>query len=125
MYLQRYGEYDEEQLASLKKRNADLVGHTRHYDEIVSHGRNRHCVRGYIADRSFQDALPDSYYQTMNGNAWGLEDLKVVHLALSMSETRTDFPFGAFPPGHHLPKWSAEENPEFEKIIPSSPADAK
>ncbi|KAJ4318832.1 hypothetical protein N0V84_006645 [Fusarium piperis] len=113
-----YGEYDQDQIEKLKKRNPELVGHMRHYDEIVSHGRNRHCVRGFIADRPFEDALPKHYYQTLSGVGWGLPDIDVVRFPLSLSKTSTDFPVGAFPPGYHVPKWAAEENITFEKIAP-------
>ncbi|KAL3584684.1 hypothetical protein FPOAC2_14465 [Fusarium poae] len=120
LHMQKYGVYNDDQIEKLKKRNPELVGHMRHYDEIVSHGRNRHCVRGFIADRTFEEALPKSFYQTLSGKGWGLSDIEVVRLPLQLSKTKTDFPVGAFPPGYHLPKWVPEDNLNFEKIVPHS-----
>ena len=113
-----YGGYNEEQLEALKKRNSELVGHMRHYDEIVSHGVNRHCVRGFIADRPFHKAIKKAYYQQIDGSPWGWGPVNVVNLALRMGKTKTDFPIGAAPPGYHLPKWTVETNPDFEPLQP-------
>jgi hypothetical protein len=114
LHLLSFGEYKEDQLVALKARNPELIGHMRHYDEIRSHGANRHCVRGYIADRPFERAIKDVYYQTIDGSPWGIKgDLNVINLGLRMSGTKTDFPLGAAPPGYHLPQWEAARNPDF------------
>jgi hypothetical protein len=108
-----YGTYTEEQQAKLKKRNPELIGHMRHFDEIVSHGVNRHCVRGYIADRPFEKAVKKEYYQEIDGSPWGWGAVQVPALAIRMSKMKTGFPLGASPPGWHLPSWKAERNPDF------------
>lgn len=82
LQMQSYGKYTDEQQASLKARNKSLIGHMRHYDEIVSHGKNRHVVRGFIADRAFEAAIKPEYYQTLDGSMWGLGPIDVIRLAL-------------------------------------------
>jgi hypothetical protein len=112
-----HGTYSEPQQAALKKRNLELVGHMRHYDEIVSHGVNRHCVRGFIADRGFEGAIKKEYYQQLDGAPWGWEGgIDVVRLGLKLGQMRTDWRMGAFPPGFHQPGWEGEVNEEFEKL---------
>lgn len=124
LQLQSYGTYTEEQQEALKARNKDLVGHMRHYDEIVSHGKNRHVVRGFIADRGFENAMKKQYYQTMDGGMWGLGDIDLIKLALNFqgddqnAAIRTDWLVGPCPPGYHLPSWERKANEGFEPIKP-------
>jgi len=117
MQMLSYGTYTEDQQDALKKRNPELVGHMRHYDEIVSHGRNRHCVRGFIADRPFEKAIKPEYFQEIDGSPWGLGPVSVAKFALKLSKTETSFPIGAAPPGYHLPQWTLERNPSFEPVV--------
>ncbi|KIW24044.1 uncharacterized protein PV07_09783 [Cladophialophora immunda] len=128
MQMQSYGKYTEEQQVPLKARNKDLVGRIRHYDEIVSHGRNENVIRGFIANRGFENAIKKEYYQKVDGSMWGLGDLDLVKLALEFqacgspadSEAmRTDWHIGPCPPGYHLPKWERKENENFEPIQPT------
>ncbi|OAP56478.1 hypothetical protein AYL99_09657 [Fonsecaea erecta] len=70
MQMQSYGKYTEEQQAALKARNRDLIGKIRHYDEIVSHGRNQNVIRGFIADRGFDKAIKHEYYQKVDGSQY-------------------------------------------------------
>ncbi|KIW37714.1 uncharacterized protein PV06_10345 [Exophiala oligosperma] len=125
LQMQSYGTYSEEQQASLKSRNKELVGHMRHYDEIVSHGKNRHVVRGFIADRNFESAIKTEYYQTMDGSMWGLGDVELIKLALDFksegqsSAMRTDWVVAPCPPGYHLPGWERQLNPDFVPIKPT------
>ena len=108
------GKYSAKQQEAMKKRNIELVGHMRHFDEIVSHGKNRHCVRGYIADRPFDKAIRKEFYEAISGKPWGWsQEVEVVSLALRFSATKTSFPYGAFPPGYHLPSWTPVANPGF------------
>ncbi|KIV82925.1 hypothetical protein PV11_04990 [Exophiala sideris] len=125
LQMQSFGQYTEAQQAAVKARNKDLIGHMRHYDEIVSHGKNRHVVRGFIADRAYEDAIKPEYYQTMDGSMWGLGDIEVVNLALRFQgdgheeeAMRTDWVVGACPPGYHLPEWERKLNQDFEPIKP-------
>jgi hypothetical protein len=117
-----YGTYTEEQQEVLKARNKDLVGHMRHYDEIVSHGKNRHVVRGFIADRGFDSAIKKEYYQTMDGSNWGLGNIDLIKPALNFESDqenpamRTDWVVAPCPPGYHLPDWERKVNEEFEPI---------
>ncbi|KAJ4184481.1 hypothetical protein NW759_017024 [Fusarium solani] len=111
------GEYSEEQKQAIKKRNP-VVGQMRHYDEIVSMGINTFTIRGFLADRAFEKVFKKDYYQTIDGSPWGYPPVDVVRLALQMSDTKTDFPIGAAPPGYHLPQWTVEKNPDFEAIQP-------
>ncbi|KAL6228856.1 hypothetical protein BDW75DRAFT_250532 [Aspergillus navahoensis] len=128
LQMQSYGKYTEEQQIKLKARNKDLVGHVRHYDEIVSHGKKQHTIRGFIADRGFEKAFKKEYFQTTDGKVWGLGDLDVVTLALEFKAEgtdgkgmgmRTDFIVGACPPGYHLPEWERKKNAEFQPILPA------
>ena len=120
--MQSYGTYTEEQQVVLKARNKDLVGHMRHYDEIVSHGKNRHVCSGFIAGRDYDKAIRKEYYQKIDGSMWGLGDIEVVKLALNFKSEgdeealRTDWVVGAAPPGYHLPQWEREVNVDFEPI---------
>ncbi|KIW90066.1 uncharacterized protein Z519_09497 [Cladophialophora bantiana CBS 173.52] len=126
LQMQSYGTYTSAQQESLKARNKELVGHMRHYDEIVSHGRNRHVVRGFIADRGFEGAIKKQFFQTVAGDTWGLNDLEVVSLALKFKDSpdreegkegmRTDWDVGPCPPGYHLPEWVRKENDAFVPI---------
>jgi hypothetical protein len=126
MQMQSYGKYTEEQQAALKARNKGLVGRLRHYDEIVSHGKNQNVVRGFIADRGFDKAVKEEYYQTVDGSVWGLGDLDIVKTALrfqtcgnpatSGEAMRTDWSVGACPPGYHLPEWERKGNKDFIPI---------
>ncbi|KAH8816703.1 CoA-transferase family III domain-containing protein [Xylogone sp. PMI_703] len=118
LHMLSYGTYTADQIAALKKRNPELVGHMRHYDEIVSHGKNRHCVRGFIADRGFEKAIKKEYYEEIDGNPWGWGPLNVCNLAVRFSKTKTNFPIGACPPGYHLPQWTVERNTDFEPLPP-------
>lgn len=118
LQMMSYGEYSQEQKQALKKRNPDIVGHMRHYDEIVSMGIHKFTTRGFIADRSFEKALKKEYYQTIDGSPWGYKPVDIINLALRMSDTKTDFPIGSAPPGYHLPQWTVEKNPDFEPIQP-------
>lgn len=111
-----YGEYTPEQIAALKKRNPELIGHMRHYDEIVSHGMNRHVVRGFIADRGFENAIKKEYYEKIDGSPWGWGPIEICSLAIRFSKTKTSFPLGASPPGYHLPQWTAERDMNFEPL---------
>lgn len=128
LHMQSYGVYTPEQQETLKRRNPDLIGHMRHYDEIVSHGRNRHVVRGFIADRGFDHAIKKRFFQTVPGDSWGLGDLDVVGLALSFQPEadkadkgmRTDWAVGPCPPGYHLAEWERKENKNFEPIVPEA-----
>ncbi|TVY64744.1 Succinyl-CoA--L-malate CoA-transferase beta subunit [Fusarium oxysporum f. sp. cubense] len=122
LHMLSYGQYDDAQIEALKKRNPELVGHMRHYDGIVSHGRNRHCVRGFIADRTHDKALPKHYYQTLSGEGWGLPDIEVVRLPIVLSKTSTAFPIGAYPPGYHAPDWEATPNHAFKPIPAYKPS---
>ncbi|KAH7082313.1 CoA-transferase family III domain-containing protein [Paraphoma chrysanthemicola] len=125
LQMQSYGKYTGDQLERLKARNKDLVGRIRHYDEIVSSGKNQFTIRGYMADRLFEQAFKREYFQTINGTMWGLGDIDVVSLALKYKAEngdekgmRTDFILGACPPGYHLPSWAVKENVEFQPIVP-------
>lgn len=111
-----YGKYTEDQLTKLKARCPELIGHMRHYDEIVSHSANRHVVRGVIADRGFENAIQKKDFQTIDGKPWGWDDVEVVRAPFRFSKTATSFPLGAHPPGYHLPQWTVEKNPDFEPI---------
>lgn len=122
--MQSYGKYSTEQQESLKARNASLIGTVRHYDEIVSHGRKSTIVKGFVADRTFEQAFKKEYYQIVDGSAWGLEDLEIVNLAMRFKNSddspgmRTDWTQEPCPPGYHLPKWEQQKNEEFEPIVP-------
>lgn len=114
LHMIKAGKYSAKQQEAMKKRNIELVGHMRHFDEIVSHGKNRHCVRGYIADRPFDKAIRKEFYEAISGKPWGWsQEVEVVSLALRFSATKTSFPYGAFPPGYHLPSWTPVANPGF------------
>lgn len=116
LQMMSFGKYSEEQIEKIKARNPELVGHMRHYDEIVSHGVNRHVVRGVIADRPFEKAIKKEYYETIDGSPWGWNDVEIVKLGFQLTKTPTNFSFGAHPPGYHLPAWKAEKNPDFEPL---------
>ncbi|KEF51213.1 uncharacterized protein A1O9_12716 [Exophiala aquamarina CBS 119918] len=116
LQMMSFGKYSEAQLEKLKARNPELIGHMRHYDEIVSHGVNRHVVRGFIADRPFEKAIKKENYEVISGEPWGWEDVEVVRLGFSLTKTNTKFPLGAHPPGYHLPQWKAAKNPDFEPL---------
>ncbi|OAL42855.1 CoA-transferase family III, partial [Pyrenochaeta sp. DS3sAY3a] len=122
LHMMSFGTYSEEQQARMKERNKDLVGHTRHYDEIVSHGKNRHVVRGFIADRGFEKAIKSKFYQTVDGSMWGLGNIDIVKSALVFSgkkETtgmRTDWTAGPCPPGYHEPEWERKQSSTFIPI---------
>ncbi|KAK5047058.1 hypothetical protein LTR84_007000 [Exophiala bonariae] len=127
IHMQSYGKYSEQQQEKLKARKRDLVGKTRHYDEIVSHGVKQHAIKGFLSDRSFEKAFKKEYFQTVKGDMWGLNDLDVVSLALKFKNKgndsdspamRTDFLFGTCPPGYHLPQWENTRNEDFEAIEP-------
>lgn len=124
--MQSYGTYTEEQQKVLKERNKELIGHMRHYDEIVSHGKNKHVVRGFIADRGFEKAIKQKFYQTVDGRPWGLSDVELVKSALVFqgddqnSAMRTDWVVGPCPPGYHKPDWERKPNASFEPIQPAS-----
>ncbi|OAL35053.1 hypothetical protein AYO20_05768 [Fonsecaea nubica] len=129
MQMQSYGKYTEEQQTALKARNKDLIGKIRHYDEIVSHGKNQNVIRGFIADRTFDKALKKDYYQRVDGSMWGLGDLDLVKLALEFQPSegtggseamRTDWLVGPCPPGYHQPQWERKENKDFEPIQPTA-----
>lgn len=111
-----YGKYTEDQLTKLKARNPELIGHMRHYDEIMSHQVNRHVVRGLIADRDVAGITRKDNYQTIDGSPWGLDCVDVVKPPFKLTKTPTSFPLGAYPPGYHLPQWVAVDNPHFEPI---------
>ncbi len=88
----------------------------RHYDEIVSHGVNRHCVRGFIADRGFEKAIKKEYYEELDGTPWGWGPIEVCSLAIRFGRMKTGFPIGANPPGWHLPQWTVERNCGFDPL---------
>ncbi|KAF2846857.1 CoA-transferase family III [Plenodomus tracheiphilus IPT5] len=128
LHMQSYGKYSEQQIKDLKVRNEGLVGHLRHYDEIVSHGKNQHAIRGFVADRKFEQVFREEYFQKTEGKMWGLSDIDVVAPALkykavgsdgSSKGMRTDFLVGACPPGYHLPSWERTENEHFQPISSS------
>jgi hypothetical protein len=116
LHMMKAGVYTAEQQEKMKQRNVELIGHMRHYDEIVSHGVNRHCVRGYIADRPFEKAIRPEYYETIDGSPWGWGPVEVVRLALRFNKSKISFPLGASPPGYHLPQWKAERNAHFDPL---------
>lgn len=128
--MQSYGMYTDEQQAKLKARNQSVIGKTRHYDEIVSHGVKKHAVNGFMSDRGFDEAFRPEYFQTIQGHMWGLDDVDVVSLALKfrkkagdnsdLAAMRTDFPVGSCPPGYHLPQWIRSENDQFDPIVPDN-----
>ena len=131
-----YGLYPPALQAAIKARNPELIGHMRHFDEIVSHGKNRHVVRGFMADRGLDGVVKGKYYQAVDGGCWGLGEMQVVRLALDFRAggkeeedgatgtsggggegMRTDWVVGASPPGFHLPEWERKMNPAFEPIV--------
>lgn len=111
-----YGKYTDEQISRIKARNPDLVGHMRHYDEIVSHSFHRHTARGFIADRGLSNAFRKADFQTIDGSAWGWDDVDIVTPPFKLTKTRMTFPIGGFPPGYHLPQWEPSQNADFEPI---------
>lgn len=124
--MKSYGMYTQEQQEALKARHKDLIGHMRYYDEIVAHGKKRHIVKGFQADRSFDQAFRKKSYQSVDGNMWGgLGDIELVKLALEFTHgdaatdtpaMRTDWTVGPCPPGYHLPEWELKLNPDFVPI---------
>lgn len=118
LHLRSYGQYTPQQLEALKRRNKNVIGKVRHYDEIVSLGVKRIAPLGFQADRDEAKAYPKSYYETVDGSPWGYNPLEVVSLALRMSKSRTDFKLGCAPPGYHLPQWTLQTNPDFKPIAP-------
>lgn len=126
MQLLSYGKYSDEQQTQLKARNKGLVGSVRYYDEIVSHGKNLHAVKGFMADRPFENAVRPEYFQRIDGSVWGgLGDVHVVRLPVRFkghdgkSGMRSDWAVGAYPPGYHKAAWKLEINSEFEPIMPA------
>lgn len=124
LQMQSYGNYTEEQQSRLKERNKELVGSIRHYDEIVSHGKNLHAVKGFIADRSFEKAIKPEYFQKIDGSSWALGPIDVVGLALQFKGDsgskgmKSDWAVGAYPPGFHEAAWERKDNVNFEPIVP-------
>lgn len=117
LHMIKAGKYSTEQQEIMKKRNFELVGHMRNFDGIASHGKNRYCIRGHIADRPFEKAIRKEFYETVSGKPWGLDqEAEVVSLALRFSDTKTSFPHGAFPPGYHLPGWTTVANLDFDPL---------
>jgi hypothetical protein len=117
LHMISHGKYSEEQIKALKQRNEAVLGKVRHYDEVVSLNVKEYIVRGFQANRSFEMAYKKQYFQRIDGKPWGMPAIDVVSLGLKLSNTKTDFPFGAAPPGYHLPQWSFKENPDFEPIV--------
>ncbi|OAL45653.1 CoA-transferase family III [Pyrenochaeta sp. DS3sAY3a] len=126
LQMQSYGNYSEEQQSRLKERNKELVGSIRHYDEIVSHGKNLHAVKGFVADRSFEKAIKPEYFQQIDGSSWGLGPIDVVRLALQFKGDgggkgmKSDWAVGAYPPGFHEAAWERKDNVDFEPIVPAT-----
>lgn len=123
--MQSYGKYTAQQQERLKIRNKDIVGQMRHYDEIVSHGKKQHAVKGFLADRQFEMAFKNEYFEKTDGQMWGLGDIDVVSLALKFKipsaendgeGMKTSFPVEACPPGYHLPDWERKRNKVFQPI---------
>jgi hypothetical protein len=124
--MQSYGNYTEEQQAQLKARNKELVGSMRHYDEIVSVGKKLYAVKGFVADRSHEEAIRPEYFQQLDGSSWALGPIDVVGLALRFKGDggskgmKTDWAVGAYPPGFHEASWEKKENVDFEPIVPAT-----
>lgn len=111
-----YGEYCEDQKLAIKRRNPEVVGHMRHFDEIVAMGIKKFTYRGFVADRPFDKAIKKEYYQTIDGSPWGYQPVDVVKFAIQMGNMGTDFPIGAAPPGYHLPQWTVQKNLSFVPV---------
>lgn len=116
LHLRSFGKYSDEQQELLKRRNKDLMGKVRHFDEIVGLGVRRVAPIGFQADREEDRAYPRAYYEPIDGSPWGYNPLEVVSLAIRMSTSRTDFSLGCAPPGYHLPQWNLQKNPHFDAI---------
>lgn len=120
LYLLNYGTYTEEQQERLKKRNAELMGTKRHYDEVVSTNIKRYAIKAFVADREYGSAVKEEYFQTIDGAPWGLGPIDVVRTPFKLGHKYLDFPIGAAPPGYHSPQWTVETNPNFVPLVPAT-----
>ncbi|OQV07484.1 hypothetical protein CLAIMM_11911 [Cladophialophora immunda] len=114
LQMMSYGQYSDEQITALKKRNKSIIRKPRYYDDIMAQSSKNSLVEGVCADRPLEKALRGEFYQSVDGSSWGYDHpLEVIRMGVTLSTSRTDFALSSAPCGYYLPQWELKKNPDF------------